>query len=171
MQITSTGIHSHRGRASLTFVFGMVCALMLIAPLLAYRSHLLGAAIVYMIFSPVCHQIHERSFSLFGYPWAVCHRCSGIYFGMFLALLLRLDPPRILKDLHLQKFWVIGATLPLALDVLLPFAGIWNSTPFSRLLTGLIFGQMASSLLAPAISDFLREPPWSQRPITIQTLK
>ncbi len=32
-----------------------------------------------------CHQIPERSFHLRGHPLGVCHRCSGIYTGMWLG--------------------------------------------------------------------------------------
>ncbi|HEY3131977.1 MAG TPA: DUF2085 domain-containing protein [Acidobacteriota bacterium] len=41
-----------------------------------------------LFFAPICHQIPERSFWLFGKPLSVCARCSGFYFGFFSGLIL-----------------------------------------------------------------------------------
>jgi uncharacterized membrane protein len=58
----------------------------LAAPLLAHRDHL-GGPLLYAFFHPVCHQIADRSFHLWGEPLAVCHRCLGLYLGFTLGLL------------------------------------------------------------------------------------
>ena len=59
------------------------CALLLVAPAAASvpaNLRRLGA-LLYGLFSPLCHQIDARSFHLCGEPLAVCGRCSAIYFG------------------------------------------------------------------------------------------
>jgi len=48
-------------------------------------------------------------------------------------------------------------TLPLLMDALLPFTGIWTNTPWSRFATGFAFGAMLSSLLVPGVSELLTQ--------------
>ncbi len=52
---------------------------------------------------------------------------------------------------------MVAATVPLLMDVIAPFAGFWMNTPASRFLTGLFFGLMLASLLAPGMEEFIRE--------------
>ncbi len=137
------------------------------APLLASHAHPLLSAILYLVFSPVCHQMPQRSFALQGLSWAVCQRCAGIYFGLFAGSLLPLRWwPSALSVAH-RRFGVFLAAAPLLLDVALPGAGIWTNTPASRFLTGLLFGAMLMSLVLPGAAEFLRtirmrRPVWSQ---------
>jgi hypothetical protein len=51
------------------------------APSFVYAA----AAAVYVIAGPVCHQISDRSFHLWGVQLPVCARCLGIYAGGALA--------------------------------------------------------------------------------------
>ncbi len=46
------------------------------------------ARIVYFFFGRICHQIDARSFHLNGIKFAVCERCSLIYFGAFVGVLI-----------------------------------------------------------------------------------
>jgi uncharacterized membrane protein len=46
------------------------------------------AAVVYSVGALVCHQQAERSFELWGAQMPVCARCTGIYCGAALAMLL-----------------------------------------------------------------------------------
>jgi len=108
---------------------------------------------------PICHQMPERSFELLGFPWAVCHRCSGIYLGVLLAAVFYTAIPRRLTSHEMRRYWVAAATAPLLMDVGLTAAGVWNNAPLSRLCTGFLFGSMLSSLLVPAFSEFLQ--PWN----------
>lgn len=146
-------------RAFLALFWGGVCAGFLAAPLLEALGHSPAAAFLYALFSPVCHQNPERSFSLFGHPWAVCHRCSGIYLGLFLASFLPFELG-IVRSPNLRRLWVACATAPMLFDVFLQLTGIWSGGPASRFATGLVFGAMLSSLLAPGLVDFLKQPPW-----------
>lgn len=46
------------------------------------------AEAIYLYFSPLCHQIDSRSFHINGIKLAVCSRCSSIYFGVLIGVLL-----------------------------------------------------------------------------------
>src|SRR4029078_7266363 len=85
--------------------------------------------------------------------FAVCSRCTGIYFGFAFTLLLyplvrslrsTATPPRIL---------LILASLPLAIDFSLTFFGFWENTHTSRLLTGALLGSVAVFYVMPGIVD------------------
>jgi uncharacterized membrane protein len=141
---------------------GGLCVLILTPAFLAARSYSLPAMLGYLLFSPLCHQIPERSFHICEYPLAVCHRCSGIYFGLFLGLLLPLKRLfQICSRPHLRLF-VIGICTPIALDFFLSYLGIWPGTPLSRFSTGLIFGSASALLLTFAFSEFLTEDHWKK---------
>jgi uncharacterized membrane protein len=130
---------------------GAACA----APILLSAGHPGISAMLYAIFSPVCHQDPSRSFVLFGHPCAVCHRCAGIYLGLFLTSWLPYEFSILLDSAPVRRMWVCVATAPLMLDVFAPLTGLWDNSPGSRFCTGLLFGIMVSSLLVPATADFL----------------
>jgi hypothetical protein len=46
------------------------------------------AVVVYVVGSAVCHQLPERSFFLWGRQMPVCARCTGIYVGAALAVVV-----------------------------------------------------------------------------------
>jgi uncharacterized membrane protein len=77
---------------------------------------------VRLLYAPICHQKAERSLTLFGEVMAVCSRCSGLYFGATLAVLLALLMPRRLWWPH--KVWFFAALLPTAIDAMLPWVGL-----------------------------------------------
>ncbi len=136
-------------------LWGSVSTAIVAAPLLAARSEPGFASVIYIVFSPVCHQRPGRCFTMGGYSWAVCQRCSGIYIGLFLASLLP-----ILRRFFAQfpigrRVWVLAATAPLALDALLPATGIWTNTAATRFGTGLLFGVMLSTLLVAGFDEII----------------
>jgi len=140
-------------RTSAVVLWICVCIAFLAAPLLQASGLKWAAALLYALFSPVCHQIPARSFAIFGHPWAVCHRCSGIYFGLLLGSLVPFAWNSILQSPRLRRLWVICGVAPLLIDAMLQFSGIWANTPVSRCLTGLLFGAMLSSLVLPALAE------------------
>ena len=123
------------------------------APLAVARGHPLFAALLYLTFSPICHQLPERSFSYLGYPWAVCHRCSGIYLGLFVMSLVLPFIRSAGRCAIINPAWVILASLPIALDATLPFLGLWTNTPLTRFSTGLLFGTMVATLLYAGVME------------------
>jgi uncharacterized membrane protein len=144
-------------RTACSLGWGLLCALVLAPPILVSAGcH--AAAVVYFLFSPVCHQLPDRSFALLGLPLAVCHRCAGIYLGLFLGSLL--NHPWMHRSHAARRRWVLAATTPLVLDALLPFIGLWDNTGISRFATGLCFGIPIASLLVRGIAEWLNEAPW-----------
>ena len=142
-------------RFLLLLLSGAVALSVVAAPLLASWGHTLSAAFIYLIFSPVCHQLPHRSFALHGFPWAVCNRCAGIYCGFFAGSLLPLG--RFVRSLSAarRRTCVLVAAAPLMLDVILPYAGLWTGTPSSRFASGFVFGGMLMGLLVPGAGEFL----------------
>jgi uncharacterized membrane protein len=109
------------------------------APFLMARGSK-SAPLVYAVFSPLCHQDPGRCFRLAGFPLAVCARCTGVYFGFVLGLLLwpfagRPSRPRLPSA---RAF--LAATLPIALDGAGNAFGIWASPPGLRFAVGAVWG-------------------------------
>jgi uncharacterized membrane protein len=138
----------------------LLCVLVVGAPILAAQEYLAPSAFIYLVFSDVCHQIPERSFILAGFPFAVCHRCSGIYLGFIAGSLIK--NPFIYRSRGIRRYWILASIAPLVLDVALPFAGIVESIPLSRFLTGFLFGTMLSSLFLYGIRELLDKAPFQR---------
>ncbi len=103
-------------------------------------------------FAPVCHQLPDRSFWIDGVQLAVCHRCYGIYAGLFLGTLLLTFIGTHASRLYRKARWLlIVGLLPPALDWGLQLVHLWQNTPLSRVLTGLWFGLVAGLLLAATL--------------------
>jgi uncharacterized membrane protein len=161
--------NSRSARALLASAWGVVCALMLAAPALALRSFPRAASILYLVFSPICHQNPQRSFMLAGHSLAVCHRCTGMYLGLFLGSLIGEHAGT--GSARTRRIRVLAATLPLLLDVLAPAAGLWPGAPLTRFSTGLLFGFLISGLLVRGVAEFLQEAPWRRFTMPISQLK
>ena len=152
-------------RAVMATGWSLVCLCVIAAPALLAHSCGVAGSMVYLLFSRICHQIPERSFSLFGYPLAVCHRCSGIYAGMLLGCFVNIDSMH--RTAYTRRFWVLGAVLPLAFDALAPMAGLWTSTGLTRFFSGLLFGTIASSLVMRGLTELAQDASW--RPLSMQS--
>jgi len=140
-------------RLILPLSWALICAATIAAPLLATSPRPLAGGLLYLFFSGICHQIPERSFFLNGHPLAVCHRCSGIYFGLFLGSLISGKAfPRFLS-IPRRRWWVLAGAVPLVVDALGPMLGFWTNSPLSRAATGALFGIMVSSLLHSAVEE------------------
>jgi uncharacterized membrane protein len=136
--------------------WSLFCVLIIGAPILASRAYYAPATFIYLLFSNVCHQMPDRSFIFAGFPFAVCHRCSGIYLGLMLGALFK--NPFLDHSTGIRRIWVLASTVPLIIDVLLPVAGLWTGSAASRFLTGLLFGTMLSGLLFQGIVELLANP-------------
>ncbi len=140
----------------LFFVFAALwCSLILAAPFFQNLSeHTTSvAAVIYKFFARICHQLDERSFHLNGEKWAVCIRCSAIYFA-FLAGLLSFP---FLMGFDNRKspavIWLAVACLPMVLDVALSVSGIHPSTAITRLATGVALGVVLPFYILPPLFD------------------
>lgn len=85
-----------------------------LSPLARCAGHPLIGAIIFRIYTPLCHQKPERSFFVCGHQVAFCHRCVSLYggvaaLGLLFGLVRRFVPP--------APLWLGGALLlPIILD-------------------------------------------------------
>jgi uncharacterized membrane protein len=96
----------------------------------------------YACFAPLCHQISDRSFFLWGFPLAVCARCFGIYTGFAAGLMIYpfrrgFDTARIPR---LKMFLLVSA--PIVLDTGGNFLRLWETGHLLRFLTGYLWGSL-----------------------------
>ncbi|HEV2911671.1 MAG TPA: DUF2085 domain-containing protein [Pyrinomonadaceae bacterium] len=139
--------------AALAFIALGLLGLIVGAPLLLAHGHAQAALTIYEIFGKACHQLPERSFHIEGHQFAVCSRCTGLYAGFALSILLyplshslkRIDTPR--------RLWLLLALVPLLIDWSLGFFEVWANTHLSRFLTGALFGAVAALYVVPGLVD------------------
>jgi len=97
-----------------------------------------------------CHQMHDRSIVMNANQLPVCIRCFGIFLGIPIGFSVSyLVKIPITQTLHRKIFLIllIGG-VPIVIDGGFQFLGIWESTSFSRIITGLLGGAAAGLLLA-----------------------
>ena len=128
------------------------CGGILIAPALAGRFPLLSHAL-YAFYAPICHQLDVRSFHLFGASFAVCIRCSSIYFTFLLSLLALPLFRRVASLTYPSTKWVALAMVPMAVDVFLDVAGLHTSSALTREITGVLFGAILPLYLVPPLLE------------------
>jgi len=130
-------------------IYWLVLLLLLLYTLLLFLSPLFiqsdnklllgfGAAI-YILNILLCHQLPERSFSLFGQYMGLCSRNLGLLLGSVFALLLsplNSKLPHFLKS----KVFALLSIVPLGIDGTAQLIGLWEGTNASRLTTGLLAG-------------------------------
>ncbi len=145
-------------RAAVFSASGALCAIVLSPPFFFAAGWHTAAAAVYFFLSPFCHHMPERSFWLLGIPLAACHRCAGIYLGLFLGSWM--NNRRMHRSPSTRRRWVFAAAVPMVLDAMLPHLGLWANTTASRFATGLCFGIVVASLLVRGFAEFLDEAPW-----------
>jgi uncharacterized membrane protein len=110
-------------------------------------------AALYVAFSPVCHGLDARSFHVHGEALAVCHRCTGIFAGLFAGTLLWPFVRRSEASLSRHAGLVLGLSLlPAAVDWGLGVTGLWANTPATRTLSGALFGIVAGVYLARVVA-------------------
>ena len=139
--------------AALTLAFvGLVVA----APVLLARGHNLLALVLYQMFGHVCHQIPERAFWAAGHPFAVCARCTGIYFGFAAGVVLYPLVRSLRRGDAPARRWLLLAAAPALLDFGLDWLGVWENTHWSRALTGATLGAVAAFYVVPGLMDLSR---------------
>ena len=145
-----------RARARLIYVALLVGALVWLsliwaAPWLSARHHYTSALLIYGSFSAICHQLPERSFHLLGFPLAVCARCTGIYVGALLGLLLYPSVRRLEDETMPARWWLMAAVAPMLIDFAGNAAGVFTNTFWSRTMTGLMAGAAAAFYVLPGL--------------------
>jgi len=109
-------------------------------------------AVVRQCYAPVCHQLPGRSLHIGGVPLAICDRCSGIYLGLVLGVSVTGWGGSVWAALGRQsRYLLLGSLVPLAIDWIAPFLGVWQNGPASRGLTGLLFGVVAAGYVTDQV--------------------
>jgi len=142
-------------RVGIVAASGLLCCAVLLAPLLSVRSDAMPAGLIYLFFSPVCHQLPDRSFLLHGQPWAVCQRCSGIYGGLLIGSLVPGRRMRMPASPSRRRAWVLLFCGALATDAALSWLTGWPDSPLLRFVTGLLFGIMLAWLLVWGLAEWV----------------
>ncbi len=129
-------------RIYIIFVFFVMlwCGGLFAAPLLKHFGFTTSSDELYSFFSHVCHQDHARSFHLGNEHFAVCIRCTAIYFS-FLAGLFLIPLFRRLEQVSVPSpKLLLLILLPMVIDVVFHDSGIHASTTVSRMITGMLLG-------------------------------
>jgi uncharacterized membrane protein len=164
--------------------FGVLVGLPILAPVLAHWGYDGPAAFIYRVFGPLCHQLPERSFFLFGpsvtysydelaallaqgsvpqrwvgsagigFKMAICERDIAVYGSMVLAG-IAFNWLRSLRPLSVRGFLLFIA--PMAVDGGGQLIGLWSSTWLTRVITGALFGVACIALTYPYLEQGMRE--------------
>jgi len=161
-------------------VIALYAALPALPPILMAAGHESAARLIYTLFQPLCHQLPERSFFLFGpqftytleelkhligpsvplryvgspalgYKMAICQRDVAIFSAMLLAGLAFALVRGRLQPLSIRAFVVL--CIPIAFDGLGQLVALWESTWWSRVLSGALFGVACVWLAYPYIES------------------
>jgi uncharacterized membrane protein len=161
-------------------VLGLQATLPFLAPSLMHSGYTRAGYLLYRIYGPLCHQLPERSFFLFGPRWTysledlvqrvgsdvplrfvgdasvgfkttVCQRDVATYLAMWAAGLLFVLCRRRLRPLSLKVFVLL--CLPIAVDGFGQLLTLWDSNSFSRTITGALFGLACIWLAFPIVES------------------
>lgn len=169
----------------LNLAMGLWVGLPFLAAVVARAGYTRGAQLLYWFFQPLCHQIPERSFFLFGRQWtysyeelsrllggaavpqrwigepeigfkvAICERDVAIYATVLLAGLVFGLVRQRAKPLRPKVFGLL--IVPMAVDGVGQLVGLWSSTWESRVATGALFGVACVWLALPYLERGMRE--------------
>lgn len=95
-----------------------------------------------------CHQLDERSFHIGIRKFPVCARCTGIYVGALVSIVI--------------SFWLqspimfVAMLLPMILDGTIQYFTKYRSTNALRFITGAVFGYATVGLVASAVAALIR---------------
>lgn len=134
------------------------CGLIVLTPVIASMEHGDGSIsnVFYRLFGAVCHQFDSRSFHLYEHSFAVCVRCSAIYFGFLLALgAVRISPQLQTKTFSLTPLLVVTC-VPMLIDGICSLFNIYQTTTYLRMITGSFFGIGIALLLHKSLSEIIQ---------------
>ncbi|MFA6540751.1 MAG: DUF2085 domain-containing protein [Bacteroidota bacterium] len=115
----------------------------------------LVSEILYSFYHPVCHQFASHSFSIAGNKFAVCERCTAIYFSFFFGVAAAgFFPMNRLRQI--PPIWILMcASLPMMLDGVLPWVTVYEPEALSRTASGALFGFGLSLLLRQSLIEII----------------
>ncbi|UCE07019.1 MAG: DUF2085 domain-containing protein [bacterium] len=152
MIIKSEHIHSY----ILTSVL-IWCLLIVIAPFLAHLKLVFSSGFIYLFFSKICHQYPERSFFIWDKQFAVCARCSGLYFGFLIATIFFPFLKGLKNFTPPPRYLFFIALTPITIDLSLTIFHIWQNTFFTRFASGLLLGNVVALFVLSGIHKIREE--------------
>ena len=139
-----------------------------------------NAGALYAVFGPTCHQLTHRSLCLYeksgigdcavpagqeythenivingndiGYKFPVCSRDVAIYLAMLIGLIALPFLQKIESEDWPNKWILVAAVAPLAIDGVTQLAGFRESTNFLRLVTGALAGVVLPFYILPILN-------------------
>lgn len=159
--VPQTALATMRRQAFIVWsIFAFLAAswvfLIVLAPF-AEANNLTGVSRpIYKFCSFICHQIPTRSFHIEEHQFAVCSRCFGVYFGLFLGFVIYPVFRKMEEIEPLPRFWLFLAMAPIGIDWSFGVFGIWENTHLSRFVTGLILGTACAVFIVPALIEIFR---------------
>ncbi|HTY47947.1 MAG TPA: DUF2085 domain-containing protein [Methanomassiliicoccales archaeon] len=109
------------------------------------------AASIYFLGDSFCTEISDHSYYLNGNQMPFCARCTGIFVGLVIGMLIA-----VVFDPKVRLFILGLAVLPILIDGGLQLVTTYQSTNPLRMATGLLAGIAASLYLSRMASIALR---------------
>lgn len=134
---------------------GLYAGLPVLSPLLEAGASPSVGAFLFRLYGAACHQRPERSFFLLGHQMSFCHRDLALYGAIFFAGLAYGAFGRRWRPLPLR--WFLLAIAPIVVDGGGQLIGLWESTWWSRVLTGAPAGAAAVALGYPYLERAFRQ--------------
>lgn len=97
-----------------------------------------------------CHQMPERSFFFKGYQFPICARCTGVFIGELIAIIL------LLCSIKINFIVSVALLLLMGMDWGLQFIKILESNNIRRLITGISGGFGLTYIYYHVIMFFVR---------------
>ena len=135
------------------------CFFILITPLLIFSGGVFSdfGSFMYLFYSPTCHQEELRSFSIFGEKFAVCSRCTTIYFAFLLGTLVYPFTRKITNTTLPSIWFLVSACVVMVLDVGMDILDVMKNTYVTRSIAGAVLGLVLSFYLIPGFINFAYE--------------
>lgn len=115
----------------------ILASMPVIIPFIASQGFESAAAWLYTTFGLICHQMPERSFTLFGEQMALCHRMSTIYVTSFIGGITYAFVRDRLPPLSFRMLILLST--PMAIDGFTQLFGLRESVWELRMITGSLF--------------------------------
>ena len=91
-----------------------------------------------LLFRPACHGIPSRCLTIWNTPMPICARCTAIYAGLFIGLLMFFVAPWLNEKFARWTLYV--AAVPMGIDGVTQLLRLRESTNSLRIATGSIAG-------------------------------
>jgi uncharacterized membrane protein len=105
-------------------------------------------------YSLVCHQDSEKLITGGIYSSKVCARCTGIYSGAVLTIVI-LFFLKISKKINIK--YLLISSIPILLDIIFYNIGIYSYSKSIAFTTGILFGSAGFFYIASGIDKFIHE--------------